>query len=80
MKTKHLLPMLFAVGVIPALAGEAEVSKPARVTKPVVEARKKPVTKTVADTTPVRRTPGSLCDSTACRALRFAWSPTAPGS
>jgi hypothetical protein len=80
MKTKHLLSLLLAAGITSTLAGEAETSKPARVTKPVVEARKKPAAKTLADTTSVRRTPGSLCDSTACRALRFAWSPTAPGS
>jgi hypothetical protein len=80
MKTKHLLSLLLAAGITSTLAGEVEASKPARSSKPMAEARKKPATKTVADTTSIRRTPGSLCDSTACRALRFAWSPTAPGS
>jgi len=84
MKTKHLFPLLLIASLGTAFAEEATTVTTTTVTtttRTVPAERKAAVRKTE----PARvtawswgRANSSLCDSTACRPMRFAWS-TAPG-
>ncbi|MEQ1858804.1 MAG: hypothetical protein ABMA13_02600 [Chthoniobacteraceae bacterium] len=65
-----LLAPVFATTVS---AGETKGARPRKVERPERRAN----APRVVWTAPSNAKP---CDSTACRPIRFAWSPTAPGS
>jgi len=77
MKSISLLLIAASLAGAPVFAAEGKAT-----TKTKTEARATAAAKAKGPRTALRWQFGSErpCDSTACRPVRFAWSPTAPGS